>query len=203
MSSTVSETEIANMALGWIGADAITSLDDDSVQANLAKLNYPRARDTVLESREWTFAVKRFILNPDATKPVFTWGQRFLIPSEVLRVLTVERDSVVGSNELTFNFIEHEQMNWVREGQYILADMDIVNMRALVRITVTQEFSESFVHAVAARLAADLAIPITRSRTMQSQMYALYGAKLDDAAATEGLQGRSKRIRSRYLAARR
>ena len=203
MSSTASETDICNMALGWIGADTVTSLDDDSTGANLCKLNYPRSRDTVLESREWTFAVKRFVLAPDSEPPEFNWGQRFKIPSEVLRVLTVDRNSVTSSNELTSNFVEHEQMNWVREGDYILADISVVHMRAIVRIESTAKFSESFVHAVAARLAADLAIPITRSRQLQQQMYGLYQAKLNDAASTEGMQGRSKRIRSRYLAARR
>jgi len=191
------------MGLGWIGADRITSLDDDSTQANLCKLNYETIRDTVLESREWTFAVKRFTLLPTGETPEFNWGQAFELPTEVLRVLSVERESVVGSNELTSNFIEHEQMNWVREGSEILADWDSISMRAVIRITDTAKFSPSFVHALAARIAADLCIPITRSKTLQQQMFVLYGAKLDDAASLDGMQGRSKRIRSRYLAARR
>lgn len=203
MSSQTSVVEICNMALSWLGADRITSLADGSTEANLCNLNYPITRDTVLESREWTFAVKRFTLSPDTTPPDFQWGQRFKIPTEVLRVVTVERASVVSSNELTSNMIEHEQMNWVREEDYILTDFDVVHMRGIIRIEDTTKFSPSFVHALAARLAADLAIPITRSRTLQQQMFALYGAKLEDAAATEGMQGRSKRIRSRYLAARR
>ena len=203
MSSTASEVDIANMALGWIGADTITSFDDESTQAVLAKLNYPRSRDVVLEVREWTFAVKRFTLQPDTEKPEFQWANQFPIPTEVLRVLTVEREQVVSSNELTSNFIEHEQMNWVREGGNILADMDVVFMRGLVRIEDPTKFSETFTHALAARLAADLAIPIARSKTLQQVMFTLYDLKLRDAASTEGMQGRSKRIRSRYLAARR
>ena len=203
MSSTASEVDIANMALSWLGADRITAFDDNTTEANLVNLNYPRSRDTVLESREWTFAVKRMTLTPDGDPPDFDFSQRFLIPAEVLRVLTVDRRNIVSPNELTFNFIEGEQQNWVREGRYILANNDIVFVRAIIRIEDTQKFSESFVHAVAARLAADIAVAITRSRTLQQQMFALYDAKLQDAAATDGLQGRSKRIRSRYLAARR
>lgn len=203
MSSTAKVVDICNMALGWIGADTITSLNDDSTTANLCKLNYPRSRDVSLEAREWTFAVKRFTLSPDEEEPEFNWGSQFQIPTEVLRVLTVERESVVSSNELTSNAIEHEQMDWVRELDFILADQDVVFMRGIVRITDTTKFSESFVHALTARLAADLAIPITRSKTLQQQMYGLYQAKLMDAASTDGMQGRSKRIRSRYLASRR
>ena len=203
MPSTASEVDIANVALGWIGADPITSFDDPSTQAQLIKLHYPRTRDVVLEVREWTFAVKRFVLEPDSEVPLFQWGAQFTIPTEILRVLTVEREQVVSSNELTSNFIEHEQINWVKEADKILADQDVIFMRAIIRIISTQEFSEGFVHALAARLAADIAISITRSSSMQQQMFALYGAKLADAAASEGMQGRSKRIRSRYLAARR
>ena len=98
MSSTASEVDISNMALGWLGADRITSLDDESVEAQLCKLNYPRSRDVVLEDVEWTFAVRRFILSPDPVVPLFNWGKKFLIPTEVLRVLTVERDNIVSIN---------------------------------------------------------------------------------------------------------
>jgi hypothetical protein len=203
MSSLSSVVQICNMALGWIGAERITSLDDASTEAILCKANYDTARDTVLESREWTFAVKRFALVPTGVTPEFTWGQQFDLPTEILRVLSVERGSVVGSNELSANVIEHEQMDWVREGNQILTNFDAVYVRAIIRIENTTFFSASFVHALAARIAADLAIPITRSKVLQQQMFALYQAKLADAAALDGMQGRSKRIRSRYLAARR
>lgn len=203
MSSLQSEVAICNMGLSWLGADRITSLDDESEQANLCKLNYATIRDTVLEAREWTFAVKRFTILPTGDTPEFNWSQEYNLPTEVLRALTVERKSVVGSNELTSNFIEHEQMNWVREGNKILADWDSISLRAIIRIEDTTMFSPSFVHALAARIAADLTIPITRSKTLQKQMYALYLAKLADAASLDGMQGRSKRIRSRYLSARR
>lgn len=203
MGSQASEVDICNMALTYVGAQTITSLDDEQERARLCKLHYPRVRDTVLGDREWTFAVKRFTLSPDVTPPLFNWGNRFLIPSEVLRVLSAERESIISSDTLTSNLVEHEQINWVREGQYILADEDVVYVRALVRIESTAEFTEGFVHALAARLAADLAMPIVRSRSMADQMYALYTAKLRDAAVEDGLQGRSKRIRSRYLSSRR
>lgn len=203
MSSLLSKVEICKLALAWLGAGHITSLDDSSEEARLCKLSYETSRDTVLESREWTFAVKRFILTPTNDDPKFYWAKEFVLPTEILRVLTVERQSIVGSNELSSNLIEHEQMNWVREEDKILANWDSISIRAIIRITDETKFSPSFVHTLAARLAADLAIPITRSKTLQEQMFALYQAKLSDAASLDGMQGRSKRIRSRYLSARR
>jgi hypothetical protein len=152
----------------------------------------------VLESREWTFAVKRFSLTPTGVTPEYDWAYEFVIPTEVLRVLTVDRPTVglLGSSE-------NEQEDWVREGNSILMNRSTLTMRAIIRVVNTTLFSASFVHVLAARLASDLAIPITRSKALQQQMYALYGAKLEDAAKTDGMQGRSKRIRSRYLSARR
>jgi hypothetical protein len=52
---------------------------------------------------------------------------------------------------------------------------------------------------VAARLAADLAMPITRSRKMQEDMWSLFETKLTSAAATDAGQGRSERTDSTEL----
>jgi len=202
--STASVVNICNMALGWIGGDRITSLGDDSTRANLCNLNYPRSRDVVLEAREWTFAVKHQLLSPDAAAPSNPeYGQRFFIPTDILRVLTVHQPVDFGADQLTAGLIQAEQIPWVREGRYILCNFDEVSMRGIQRIESTGEFSESFVHALSARLAADLAIPLTESKELQQQMYSLYLEKLDDASATDGMQGRSQRIRSRYLQSRR
>ena len=50
------ETEICNIALGYLGANRITSLDieEDSTEHLLCSENYEILRDAVLEEREWT-----------------------------------------------------------------------------------------------------------------------------------------------------
>jgi len=53
--------DIVNIALTWIGADQITSLEDDSPSAILMKTNYFLARDATLEEAEWSFAIKRWL----------------------------------------------------------------------------------------------------------------------------------------------
>jgi len=205
MTTTALEVDICNMALGWIGAEPIVALTDNSTRANLCELHYPRARDAVLESREWSFAVEHNILDtPDVTPPTNPkWGQRFPIASTTLRVLTVKQPSDVTTDLITNGMVEAEQIPWEKEGAWILCNFDEISVRTIERITTTTEFSEGFVHALAARLAADLAIPIAASLSLQQQMYSLYLEKLNDACAADGMQGRSQRIRSRYLLARR
>ena len=59
-----SEVGICNQSLSWLGGNRITSLDDDTVEANLCIDNYEHSRDTVLDMRHWTFAGAREQLNP-------------------------------------------------------------------------------------------------------------------------------------------
>ena len=60
-------------------------------------------------------------------------------------------------------------------------------------------FSPGFVQALAARLAADLAIPIAESRQLQSDMVQIYAAKLVNADTLDSMQGRNQPITSNRL----
>jgi hypothetical protein len=71
--------------------------------------------------------------------------------------------------------------------------------RALVRIADTTKFSPAFDQAFAARLAMDIAIPLTNSEKMQASMAGMYAEKMSLAAASDGMQGRSYNVRSDSL----
>jgi hypothetical protein len=177
----VTQVEVCNLALGWVGSELITSIDDDSTSARLCKALWTPTRDVVLEDREWTFAVSRIgPVAPDASAPAFGWLHRFQIPSTVLRVLRC----VDADNQL---------IEWQREGAFVVSDQATLRMVALVRVEDTASLPPSFCHALAARLAADLAIPIAQSSSMQASMWQLYTAKLKAAAAMDGMQGRAER----------
>lgn len=180
--SMISETSICNQALSWLGAREITSLEDPSTEAEYCRNNYPFLRDAVLEERMWTFATER------ATSTVADlddWGilYKHPIPLDWMAVYRVYSD-VNGTNS-----------DWSREGRYILAPETTVYMWGLKRITDTGQMSTMFVEALAARLAADLAIPLTENRQLQVDMWNLYQQKLKEAAARDGMQGRNERVR--------
>lgn len=203
-----SPVEICNLALGWLGGDLIISLDDPSVEAKLCKANYALLRDAVLEEREWTFAVTR--LEPVAllAGPVYGFDKAFQIPVEVIRILQVSRaGEVIDGAIIEGSFLSatrggtgtgrETRIDWVREGDKILANNSAsIFIRALIRIEDTTKFSPAFDQALAARLAMELAIPITNSRTLQQDMAGLYAEKVRLAAASDGLQGRSQRVRA-------
>jgi len=174
----MTQVEVCNLALGWIGSELITSIDDQATPARLCKASWATTRDAILEAREWSFAIRRFQLAPDATAPAFGWVRRFAIPSTVLRVLRCLD-------------LDGEPVDWQREGAYIVSDELTINMLALVRIETTADLPASFGHALAARLAADLAIPVADSAKLQVAMWNLYGHKLAEAAGLDAMQGRA------------
>ncbi len=177
-----SEVSICNQAIAWLGGTLITSLDDNSTEAKLCKATYASVRDAVLEARDWTFAIGRHDLPVSATAPINGYANAFPIPSDVLRILGV---------------LDND--DWQVEGQDIVTNEGAVSIKAVVRVTDPNRFSALFVQALAARLAADLAIPLTQSRELQKQHYQIYNDKLDEAVTNDGMQGKSRKITSNWL----
>lgn len=89
---------ICNMALACIGESQITSLDDGSTQANLCKQFLNEARDTLLQSRQWGFALRRVEL-AEVKKPPMSYSGRtslydqyaycYVVPADALNAFAV------------------------------------------------------------------------------------------------------------------
>ena len=186
--------QIANLALSWMGQNQINSLTDNQNEAIVMNANYALSRDKVLNDLAWTFALRREILAPVLPVPVFGSPQRFLIPSDVIFVHRVYRPS---SGNLQTNDLMNAR--WVREGQYILAREEQVWAHFIIRVTNTDLFPPAFVHALAARMAADTAMTFTENSKLEDKMEARYQSKMADAAYADGRQGRTEVIRSTRL----
>jgi hypothetical protein len=187
------ETDIANLALTWLGQRLINSLNDNQNEAKIMKANYPFARDKVLEEHAWTFALRRETLAPLLATPAFGGGNQFLIPSDVARVFRVYRPS----SNLTTRDLQNAE--WVREGNVIIAPYDQVWAHFIFKQTNTTFFSASFGQAVAAKLAMDTCITFTENEKLMDKMETKYGVFLQEATAADGSQGRTEVIRSTKL----
>jgi hypothetical protein len=187
------EVQICNLALSWLGQKRINSLKDNQTEAVVMDANYVLSRDKVLADHPWTFAIKRQKLTAVVGDPGFGPQNRFLIPSDVLRVFRVYRPNDASQAD---NFTN---AYWTREGRYIYANEDVIWCHFIIRVTDPNLFSPSFVHALAARLAADTAMVFTENRQMLVDMEALYNEKMAEAAYADGSQGRTERVRSTIL----
>lgn len=182
------QVEIANQALGWLGAQLITSIEDPSVEAQLVKANWNPIYRAVLEAREWTFVVARKILTPLASSPVFGSSRSFQLPADCIRVLTVRSDA---QEDNTLNTLD-----WRREGDEVIANADKLYIRYLRDEPDPSRYTPAFTQALAARLAWDLATPLTESNSKAQMMAQKYEYALKAAAGTDALQGRNTRIRN-------
>lgn len=193
-----SPTQIANLALSWMGQNLINDLGDNQNEAVVMNANYALSRDKTLEDAAWTFATIRKILAPLAEAPEFGGGRQFAIPTNVLRVHRVFRPDLTSQSTLT-SVNKFQNADWVRNGNVIIANEAAIWTILIVQVTNTALFSPGFIHALAARMAADTAMTLTESSKLEEKMEARYDTKLADAKYTDGSQGRTEIIKSSRL----
>ncbi|MEK9796979.1 MAG: hypothetical protein VW713_09580, partial [Alphaproteobacteria bacterium] len=85
----ISAVSICSNALLLLGDAPISSFDEDNDRTRLVANLYSAKRDRVLRAHPWNCATKREVLSPDATAPAFDWANRFLLPGDWLRTLSV------------------------------------------------------------------------------------------------------------------
>ena len=192
-----SQVSICNLALSWLGTPPIMSIDDETVEAALCKAQYDDALKATLEERDWTFATDRLILTPVVEPPLWGFGNKFLVPAQVRRVIsvTVPRGTTidVSSDVLGFN------VQWQLESGFILADEDLIHVRAVLNNDNAGAYPGVFVQALAARLAADMSIGLTHSLDLYKTLWAFYDLKITTASGTDGRQGRRETVEAPRL----
>lgn len=177
--SMISKVSICNQALSWVGANFIVSLEEPSAEGEWCRNNYSFIRDAVIEARMWTFAKTR---GSSTVADKDQWDQYYLhrMPEEWLQVFRVFKDTSCTPCE------------WEREGEYIRAEEDTIYMVGVQRIVDTNKFTQQFVQTLAARLASDMAVPLTEDRKLAQDMFNMYLEKLHHAGVNDGKQGRSE-----------
>jgi hypothetical protein len=178
-----SEVSICNVALGWLGQTPISSLTDASVTAQLCRDNYDEARMAVLEEGVWSFAQRKFVLSTAIVPTSDMWsdGHYFLIPGDILKVREAYQFPRQPGDPLE---------GWTVEGKYLVSWWDTVYCLGTEDIKTPDAMDSAFRAALAARLAADLCLPITQSNTMAGDMWTLYEDKLTRAAVIDASQSR-------------
>lgn len=182
-----------------LGEKPITSIDEDSSNAQQLKINYGMARDGTLEAHEWSFAIRRFIPAYLSTAPEFGFTYAFPIPPEILRVLTVYPGNDQSADQSTRLESGTLQPDWAVEGGNILCDEQIIYCRGIRRIEEEGRYSPLFVEALAAKLASLVAINLTGSAEIQGNMLKFFATFVSQAKSRDGQQGRSKVMRNRQL----
>ena len=117
-----------------LGADPLNSLSDTSDHAVMCLNLYPGARDVVLRSHPWNCAIKRVVLAPNATAPLFDYAYSFNLPADWLRTLSVGESS--------------EGVDYVSEGRQLLSDESSLPLRYVFRNEDENTWHAGLVEAV-------------------------------------------------------
>lgn len=164
---------ICNLSLRLLGAQRIDAIADPNERARVLNDVYAEIRDEVLKSHPWNFAIKRDDLTEiTATSPEFQWDTWFTLPTDCLRVIRME-----------------DNAKFVVEGGVLLTNESTAEIKYIAQITDETSFSAEFVTCFAARLAAEVCYAITNSKTLTTEKWDEYLAKLTQAKSIDAQEG--------------
>ena len=164
------DVSICSNALLRLGDQPINSLIEENDRARLASNTYPSVRDALLRGHPWNCAIKRVILSPDLTAPAYGWSQRFLLPGDFIRLLSVGESGGHDDYEL--------------EDGYILMDESVCYLRYLYRAPESK-WDALLVEAATESMRRVFAFPITTSSSAEANAYNIVQAVLKQARAVD------------------
>jgi hypothetical protein len=175
-----SEVQICNLALVRLGERSITALDEGTKAANLCALYFNPIRDEVLAAHSWGFAGKRRNLALLSTDATGRWSYAYQMPSDCLRPRFVESPN--GNRDTAYRI----------EGTVFLTNVSPCTLVYTCRIEDPNRFSTDFTKALWTRLASELAIPLSGSKTLNQQMWGLHIAAMVEASAEDASTDRDE-----------
>lgn len=170
-----SAVEICNLALSYIGDSSITALSDSNDRARACNIHYAVQRDAVLRAHPWNFAVKRETLAQDATWDDDEWTYAYEIPADYLRMLSPIEDTP-------------GEVEYAVENNLILCNDSTLTIKYIAQITDTGYFDSMFVDVLSQRLAAVLAMALSKQKRLVEMMWQAYNEKLNEARQINGLE---------------
>ena len=182
------ETSICNSAAILLGSKPIVSIDDENnAFAKLCKISYSSVRDFVLDLHTWNCATKRVILAPLVSTPAFNYTYKFQLPSDVIRVVSVNDDD------------DYK----LEDSRTLLCDSDTVNLIYIYRIEDPNEMPPSLREVISIRLAWLLSFTLTQENTDRQELERVFADTLRKARTIDAQSdGRTFLSRQNYLNAR-
>jgi hypothetical protein len=156
----LSDVALCSNALTRIGAHAINSFDDGTVEANLAGALYTPIRDGIISSFGWSFAMQQAQLAQLTTPPLADYEYAFQLPNDFLRAISAGVSAL--GRGLKYRIFQNT----------LQCNSNEVTLTYLAR-PAEADCPPFFDTAVIARLAAEFCIPITESTARAELLFQL------------------------------
>lgn len=156
-----SDVEICNLALSNIGKNIpISALDEASEEARQCSVHYAQARDWLLQKYPYQFARKVQSLAELTNDWSDTWDYRYSRPNDCLKIIRVIPEPDIPTDV--------EPIKYALRGASLYASYSPTWLEYTSRFEDASKFPPSFVDALSWALAARLAFPLTRDRTVRA-----------------------------------
>ncbi len=149
----LTDLEIANLALGHLGCQRISSLADDNNRAKILSDFLQVSRDYTLEMTPWDFAIKRVALTANGNTPAFEWTQEFDEPTDLIKIVS-----------------EYEDNPYYRENGKILSDASTLKLKYIYRIDEDVQRTATFDMAWSLILASMVCYSLTQNASLKAQL---------------------------------
>lgn len=169
---------IANSALTKLGAQLITSLDEESKEARLCSARIYDVKDFVLRSHLWNFATKRVVLSPEVATPAFEYDYQFTVPVDFLRIVTIRPTSE----------------DYVVENGKILSNTSELELVYIYQVSNPTLIDAHCAEVIACYLAYDISYALIQTGQIQQQLYELYQQKLRQAKSIDAKENPAREL---------
>jgi len=184
-----SETDFLNDALGQIGVDRITGIDQGTPAASWCRTFWPPLRKAMLRMHRWKFAEMRAALASIPIAPAFEFSFSYTLPPDLLAIReyngTLLRADLVAQGYWT-----------TMEGYYKVEGRQLYTSDSEVRLVYTKDvlnpdlWDALFYQAAASWLASKLALAIFKNPKMSNELLQqALGNYLPMALAADGQEG--------------
>lgn len=189
-------TTVCNLALGKIGDQSITSLDDPTPEARFCKLYYDQTAAELFRVHDWNWATGLATLSQLATDPAFAWDNAFQLPADFGRILTLNAFGEGQAHQL-FEIV----------GDQLLTDEGCAQITYIKNVVDPSLFDPLFVEVLALKIGAKLAKPLGGSMDIQARLLQEFKVALAEARRIDAQDGYPRRkplwvdadvVRARY-----
>lgn len=151
-----SKTDIANRALSKLGQKRVSNIEtEDTKSARIINGIYSMVRDSLLQEYPWNFAIKRASLAPLSSSPEWGYDNKYKIPSDCLRLLSIKNDPDYS----------------VEEDNILTDETDEILIKYIARIENSGNYVPVFNEALATRLAYEGCEEITQSNSKKQILF--------------------------------
>lgn len=167
--------DICSHALVKLGASSISSFDEDTTEAHVAKQLYETTLDSLLALYPWRFALKQVKLGRLVSSPNADYRYSYGIPNDCIRVLSAG-SSIKGSG-LNYRLVQ----------KTLQTNSENVILTYISRPNEV-DFPAFFLEALIAKLAVEFCLPLTESTTRTDYLKKLAQESIQNARLIDSQQ---------------